>query len=242
MRIIPGFLFFVLATAAVTGERIDTLQEVLAFHQKALGEPLQGIQLELLINEPAFSVSARYQASRDSGMRIDVYADEERVFSEGFDGVSSWQWPHGATEPTGVTEDGNAALRRGMVNNLYGLHERPALGYELCYEGYKTLDDVRYWQVTSTAPDGFSETFYINVETGLIDRKVEFSALHPDLDPAKRESLTLFSNYRWLGSRRFSFGSEKLDAQSGEPLSQVTIVSAIADPTLPADTFTARLL
>lgn len=239
MRIIPGFLFFVLATAAITAERIDSLPEVLAQHQKALGEPLRSVQLDLSITEPTLDVTARYLASRASGMRIDVYADGIHVFSEGLDENGGWRLSANDSDKKPINEDGERALRHGLVGNLYGLHERRALGYKLSYDGHRTLDNKPYWRVSSVAPDGYTEIFFINARTGLIDRKQEVSALHPDRETGVRETVTYFSNYQWLGKHRLSLALEKRDVTSGQLLQQVTVTRAEANPRLPETAFAA---
>lgn len=240
MRIIPGFLLFTLASAAITAERIDSLPEVLAQHRQAMGEPLQSVQLELEIKEPAFNVAARYLANRDPAMRIDVYADGERVFSEGLNNDVAWQWPGDAVEPVPANADGAAALLRGVYNNLYGLHERRALGYTLAYDGIESFDNKPYWKVTSIAPDGFKEVYFINVKSGLIERKEEWAALHPDQDASKSWLVTNYYDYRWLGNRRLSFASDTRDGVSNELLAEVKIRSVDLNPALPRSAFQAR--
>lgn len=240
MRIIPGFLLFTLASAAITTERIDSLSEVLAQHQKAMGEPLLSVQVDLLIEEPKFSVSARYLASREPAMRIDVFADGERVFSEGLSGEVAWQWPADADEPVPASAEGTAALLRGVYNNLYGLHERGDLGYVLHYDGMETFDNTRYWKVTSLAPDGFEEVFYINAQNGLIERKQEWAALHPDQDDRRLAIVTDYSDYRWLGNHRLSFSSQKRDGASNEILAKVTLRKVQANPALGETDFAAN--
>lgn len=242
MRIIPGFLFFVLATAAITAERVDSLPEVLAMHEKALGAPLQSLELELQISKPGFRGNARYVASRDAGMRLDVFADGKRVFSEGLDSNGAWQLPADANAAVAIDGTNESVLRRAIVANLFGLHERPALGYQLCYDGHKTVDGTAYWQVSSTAPDGFRETFLINVKTGLIDRKLEARASDPLYATSERWFVTEFSSYRSIADRKMSFEIERRDAASGQPLVQILVTNARANSAIPADTFAARLL
>lgn len=241
MRVIPGFLLFVLGSAAITAERIDSLPEVLAEHQKALGKPLQSVQVDLKIEEANYKLNARYIASRDGSMRIDVYADGERVFSEGLNQDGAWQWPGGADDAISVSKAGEQALRRGVIANLYGLHERPQFGYELQYKGVEDHDDGQYWKILSVDPEGFLETFYINTRTGLIDRKAEQSALHPDIDATEVHSMTYFSDYRWVGKTRMSFAAEKHDVESGDVMQRTTLTDVAVNPELPSAAFRVAL-
>jgi hypothetical protein len=67
-------------------------------------------------------------------MRIDVFAGEDRVFTEALGPEGGWQM-FGDGTIADLSEDGDAALRRGVIANLYGLHELPALGYTLNFLG-----------------------------------------------------------------------------------------------------------
>lgn len=239
MRIIPEFLLVLLASAAITAERIDTLPEVLNVHRQAMGDPPQSLQLDLAIEESGFKLTARYLASRQPAMRVDVYADGERVFSEGLVRDAAWQWPAADAQPTPASEAGAGALLRGITNNLYGLHERPRLGYRLSYDGLESHDNKDYWKVTSHAPDDFREVYFINVETGLIERKEEWSALHPDMDATELHSITHYLDYRWHDGHRVNFASEKRDAASDTVLQRVTVTEARVNPRLPEQIFEA---
>lgn len=241
MRVIPGFLFLVLATATITAERIDSLDEVLAEHQKATGEALQSIEYDVELSVSGYPATAHYVASRAGATRIDVYADGQRVFSEAFDDSNAWQWPAGRNEAKPVDEELVAALRRGAVANLYRLHERPALGYRLRFDGNRMLDGSQYWQVSSTAPDGYRETFFINTENGLIERKWEHGFSEPASRAASPLSETRFYGFRWVGNTRLSFESEKFDTASGQRISEIKIVNARVNLASP-DSMAARHL
>lgn len=238
MRIIPLLLFSLLATAAVTAERDSPLPDILARHAAAVGGPIEALEVKLRIEEPGFVVDAVYVAERSGRMRIDVYQEGERVFTEALDGRGGWQWPAGG-EPTDLSAAGRAALRRGIVANLYGLHERPALGYELEYRGAVEVDGRGYWVVASQSPQGFLELFYVNRESALVERKRETSALHPDLDPAETTTVTLLSDFRRHEGRALAHATDKLDTQTGERLQKVTITGVTINHELIDDRFTA---
>ena len=64
-----------------------SLEEVLLFNtQKSGGDSywsaVQNVRVHLDIREPTFEVKGIYVASRSGSMRIDIYAGEDRVFSE----------------------------------------------------------------------------------------------------------------------------------------------------------------
>jgi len=238
MRVIPLLLFSLLATAAVTAERASPLAGILDRHAEAVGEPINSLEVELRIEEPGFAVDAVYVAERSGRMRIDVYQAGERVFTEALDGEGGWQWPAGA-EPMELSAAGRAALRRGVVANLYGLHERPALGYDLEYRGAVELDGRGYWVVASESPDGFPELLYVSRETALVERRRETSALHPDLDPAETTTVTRLSDFRRHAGRALAHATEKVDTETGESLQRVTITRVRINPVLADDRFAA---
>lgn len=228
MRVIPLAILFFLFAAVATAERPDQLEIVLEKHRAAVTEdptmgPVNSLHVDVLIEEPAFTLTATYLANRDGGMRIDVYDGDARVFSEGLGADGGWQWFGGESKTEPVSEAGEAALQRGVVANLYGLHERPVLGYELQYEGLFEKDGQQHWRLLSRAPDGFEEVFFINRKTGLIDRKFEVSALHPDQDSRERPSMTYYSDYRVRGGRLFAFRTEKRATDDNELLQTTTV-------------------
>lgn len=219
-----------------------TLQQVLDQHAAAHGgraaiESVETLQIDLAIDEPPFVLTGRYSASRDGRMRIDVYSDDVRVFSEGFDGRNGWQWPGGTDQPVAMSVAGETAVKRGIVGNLYGLHERPALGYDLRYTGTEDTGETRFHVIESTSPDGFVERFYIDDDTGRLAQKREISSLHPDTDPVEQAYVTHFADYRAVEGRWFSFRSEKRPLDSDVAVQTVSLTMVAINPDLPDELF-----
>lgn len=229
MRTIPVLVLGLLAAAAITAERPLMLADILERHSTAVGTPIAAIEVDLLIEEPAFTVTGRYRADRSGAMRIDVYAGVDRVFSESLDSVGGWQ-QHADTEREPLSETGRAALRRGIVANLYTLRDRRAHGYALGYRGTTTLDGQRLWKISSRAPDGFEELFYLDTGTALIVRKEEHSALHPDIDATEVNRATIFSDYRPVDGRMLAHRRQTVDTGSGEILQTTTVQAAVVTP------------
>lgn len=228
MRIIPVVLLLSLVAAVATAERPSQLEVVLDRHRAAVMQDpsntvIESLQVDLIIEEPSFTVTARYHADRDGRMRIDVFDDDTRVFSEGLSADGAWQWHGGEANLAPVSDAGRAALERGIANNLYALHERPALGYRLRYDGMAATDSGRYWKIRSRAPDGFEEVFYIDTDSALIAEKREVKALHPDQGARERASVTYFRDYRERGGRQFPFRAETRAAADGSLLQAVTV-------------------
>lgn len=229
MRIIPAAVLALLAAAAITAERPVLLADILERHSTAVGAPIAAIEVDLLIEEPAFTVTGQYRADRSGDMRIDVYAGDQRVFSEALDGDGGWQ-QHAEGEREPLSDDGRAALRRGIIANLYTLRERRAHGYTLVYRGTATVNGQRLWKISSRAPDGFEELYYLDPGTALIVRKEEYSALHPDIDATEVRQATIFSDYRPVKGRMLAHRMQTVDTQTGEILQNTSVQSAAVTP------------
>ncbi len=230
MRVMPTVLLCLMGAAATMGERPPTLEAVLASHRSAIGTAAAAVEIELLIEEPAFTVSAIYRADRSGKMRIDVYADEKRIFTEALDGDGGWQQHGENAAREALSDTGRAALRRGIIANVYALHERPAHGYTLSFDGTTTIKDLPHWQVTSRSPDGFEEVFFLDTRSGLIVQKAERSALHPDIDATQVNRVTILSDYRPIAGRQIAHRMQTIDADSGDVLQTTTVRAARITP------------
>ncbi len=121
--------------------------------------------------------------------------------------------------------DGENALKRGLISNLYGLHEITAQGYTLALIGSTSHNGSTYWEVKKSSPDGFSEHLYLDKDTFMITSDIETSALHPDLDSSKTRQETFRSDYREVAGVLFSHKSEKYNLDTGD-IMQTAIVTS----------------
>ena len=113
-------LLFVVITACAPKPAPEmTLERLLDAHADARGgkaalENLQTMTVDLEIIEPDFTVTGHYRASRDGQMRIDVYAGDQRVFTEALGPDGGWQMFDDG-EVADLSPDGDAALQRGII-------------------------------------------------------------------------------------------------------------------------------
>lgn len=229
-------VFAILATlAAVAGcaAEAPTLSDVLERHAEARGgeaalEGVASIEVSLRIKEPTFEVDGVYRATRDELMRIDIFADGRRVFSEGLDADGAWQMDNAGTV-TSQSDAGRESLRRGVVKNLYGLHELPA-GYGLTLAGTEEIDGVDYYAVEKTDPTGAVETLYFHPETYLIDYTGELKALHPDADPTVSRFRARKYDQRRVDGILYPFGEETHNLDTGEWVQTMTVTSLTFNP------------
>jgi hypothetical protein len=217
--------------ASCTGDRSMDLDEVLQRHTAARGgaaaiESVQFLQISLAIEEATFRVRGEYAATRDGYMRIDIYDDDTPVFTEALGPDGGWQVRRGGTTAEDLSEEGEQALRRGLFKNLYGLHELPALGYELHHHGPITQDGREFQVLEAKAPDGHVEYLYLGANSFLVERELEKTALHPDVDPADVRQLTLHDEFRKIAGVAFAHRSRTVDLDQ-DTVIQSTVITRI---------------
>ncbi|MBC2776150.1 hypothetical protein [Parasphingopyxis marina] len=214
-----------------------TVDDVLARHVDAIGgaaavDAVRNIRIWPQVVEPDFTIEGDYRATRDGRMRVDIYADGERVFSEGIDALGGWQQGGEGAAITEASETATAALDHGIAFNIFGLHDLAARGGEASFDGRATVDGIAYYVVRVVLADGFTRYFYINPESWLIERHRETSALHPDLDAEERPAETIESDFqRHCGVLR-AMRTRKIDLETGEEIqrTQARAVVCNADP------------
>lgn len=186
-------------------------------------EAVENLRTKVEIIEPAFAVTGDYRA-RDGAMRIDIYADGARVFSEGVDESGSWQQNGSGAEITETTAEGRAALLHGIEFNLFGLHELPLRGHKLTYAGEELLDGVNYSIIKIALSDGFETYLYLHPDTAMIERRRDVRSLHPDVDATEK----LIENQYFEFDQRCGVispaSSRQIDARTGEELQRTKVI------------------
>ena len=127
-------------------------------------EAIRAVEIELQIEEPTFKVYGRYAGTRAGQMRIDVFADSKRVFTEAFDGTRGWQLGGEGTVATEASAKGTSALQHGIEFpfKVFGLHEMAARGHHLVLLAPETIEGVAYAVVELTLNDGFQVRYYLD--------------------------------------------------------------------------------
>lgn len=215
-----------LAASGLTQElSVETLLEN---HIAALGgvtaiESLNNLRIELSIVEPGFTVRGDYRAARDGRVRIDVFAGENRVFSEGIDAIGGWQQQGSGSAIEGMSEAGQAAMRAGVENNLMGLLHTAERGHTLRSLGSFVYEDIDYYRLQLIRADGFERHYFINPNTWLIDYTRETSALHPDIDPEEKPVESYYSDYQRVCAVMRSHQTQTLELESRQEIQRSQI-------------------
>ena len=216
--------------AGHTGQDI-TVEEILQRNIEAVRqEPFEG-KIEntdkvLRINEAEYSLIARYRASTDGFMRIDVYEDGNRVFSEGKDEMGAWEWPGGKDTPEDVSHGGAAALEHGIEFNLFALAELLDRGHGIELVGRESVSDQEYFVLKVTLSDGFQTYRYVNAETWLVDVARDFRAFHPGIDSTKQNIETRFDRWVRVDGVLFASRSQNFDTDTGEVIATVMVLKS----------------
>jgi hypothetical protein len=213
-------------------------------HAEAIGgekavERTRSLRYRLRIEEPSFAVEGVYVVDRSGRMRIDIFAEGRRVFTEAFDGQSAWQLGQEDAHGRPASEEGRAALWHGTLSplKLLGLHELRALGHEVEFMGRETLEGISYYKLLVTLSDGWQSVYYLHPDTYRIERTRDQRALHPDFDPSKKRLESVLSDYRPVDGVLRSFHERQIDLGSGEVVQTTTVVSIEPDVALEAEIF-----
>jgi hypothetical protein len=197
---------------------------------------VQSIHTRIQISEPKFQVSGEYFATRKGQMRIDIFADGKRVFTEAYDGAHGWQMSSDGTI-TAMSEAGEKAVRHGIVSNLYGLFEMPGSGRELKYAGSEEVDGRDYEKIDLRFEDGLVDHYYLDGESGLVVRERDEIALHPDVDDTVKRYETVHGDFRPVGGVVYAWRSEKKEIDTGNIVQVIEVQEIVQNPEIDAMIF-----
>lgn len=172
-------------------------------------------------------------------MRIDLYAGNDRVFSEGYDGREGWSWPGGEDHAAPASPPAVAALRRGveLPDKIFALHELPARGHHLELTGFVAEAGRRFAVIELTLADGFSAEYWLDTASWMIARRRDHRPHHVDLDPRPITIETRFEDYRLINGTPFAHRSIEVELPAGKVLSQVTVLAIELDPPVESTSF-----
>jgi len=200
LQIGTACLAAVLFSACGSSEDTPSVGTILQLNHDAMrgdadSAPIQTAEKILRISEANFTVTGRYRAAADGAMRIDVFADGQRVFSEGIDDAGVWEWSGGQEAPANVDHDGVAALQHGVEFNLFSLDELRDRGHAIELVDREMVRGTRYFVLKITLKDGFENYRYVNEDTWRVEISRDFRALHPGIDASKKNLETRYDQW-----------------------------------------------
>jgi len=189
MSCMPFAFLMLMFSCQPTSMGEDSLDHILQRNALALGsstawQQVESLRIELDIREPGFEVTGTYLATREIGMRIDIKAGDEAVFSEGLYQDVAWQWTPG-NGYRNANEQGTAALRHGIEGpgkfyTLKDFHER---GGKVSLSEAPGFAEPGEWQLEFTLPDGHLVYYFVDQSSYLTTRELTRRAFHPDQNP-----------------------------------------------------------
>lgn len=233
--LIVATTFLLMAVAAASQTAVRDLESLLNRHTEARGgadalESVNSVGIRFELTEPGFVVNGTYVATRSGYVRVDIFDNGVRVFTEVLTPDGGWQAGTDAGETSPLSVDGRAALERGRVRHLYGLHEIGSLGYRLRWAGATQFGDADAWAVDVTAPDGFAERLFFDTGSAMLIGRSERSALHPDADPSKVDRVTIRGDFRHVNGIVLSHASTTFEAASGRELQSDRVLAVEINP------------
>ena len=231
MRYIVGLASAILIAACAAPHASNIDRHVEARGGETAIEAQNTIRVRVRVTEPTFTVEGDYRATRDGLMRIDIYADGNRVYTEALDGSEGWQM-YGDGSIAGHSEDGRRILAAGIAGNLYGLHEYASLGHIVGDGQTETIDGFAYPTIDISYEGGREERLYLDPDSWLTVRQRGEYALHPDVDPTQEIFETLYSDFREVDGVMRAFQTRKINLRTGEIAQETQILSVEINPEL----------
>lgn len=220
-----------LACTSVSDADSTPLEQIVACNDRAVGgdalRSIESLEIELDIVEPQFAVRGTYVASRSGSMRIDIFSDDTRVFSEGISDGSAWKMGQNDQEPLPVGDEPAAALRHGLEKpgRFWTFADMERRGHDLVLEGQETRDGRDYWVLKLTLDDGHTVWYLVDQQTCLVGRSRDFRAFHPDIDPKKTWIETLYEDFRVIDGVTHALLTRNIDMKTGETIGTTTALS-----------------
>ena len=188
-------------------------------------ENVFSVTTEIEIQEGERKMVGFFRANRDGQMRIDVFVEGERVFTEALTSINEgWQLDGGETVPKTLSDQGMANLQKAVHTNVYGLHEMEGLGYQIKFLGLKNFRDNMHWAIDLISPNGQSERLFYDQKKFLKVGSMDESALHVDVDPTKTLNASMTKNHMMVDGVMFSFGDEVINLRTNSIIQTSNVI------------------
>ena len=163
----------------------------------AAAQAIPALAYHLHIKEATFEIDGTYLVDRKGRMRVDLYKDGKRVFTECHDGARAWEMD-AEGKASNASIAGAAALWHGTQypGQILALAELPAHAHRVDYTGNERIGGIDYAVLKLTMSDGFETWRYVNQQSYRIERARDVRAPHPDLDPKQTLLETTWSDFR----------------------------------------------
>lgn len=194
------FMCFLLAWGTAPADELD---DILAANSRSVGgnaawSRIANLRMQLTIREPGFEVQGTYVATRAGEMRIDIFADGQRVFAEGLHQGQAWEWtPQSGRKAVG--EQPAAALRNGIEapGKFFTLEQVRERGVTVELVPSEEAAAAGQWLLRLTMGDGRAGDWLIDRQTHRVVRTLNRRAFHPGVDPTETLVETSYEGDLW---------------------------------------------
>lgn len=208
-----------------------SVDSVIAQTTKAMGgaevlRNLRNVRIAVEWTEGGRQFTGDYRATRDGLMRIDVFIDGERVYSEGHDRQGAWEQAGEGVEVVNVGTAGRDALLHGVSYRFDGIWFARERDQTLDYLGTEEVAGISYHVMKLTFPDGFYTHFYVNPSTWMLERQRDQRAYHPSADPKKITVESVQADFQPHCGVPFALTSRDINLATGEVLAERRVSEA----------------
>ena len=222
--LISAMAAFAVAPAAAAP---NSLNQIIMRNARARGgakrlNAIRTMESAVRITEPTFTVLGRYLASVDGLVRVDVYADGKRVFSEGVDSAGVWSWPGGKDTPAAGTDKGKAALLHTIEFNLISLDRLRQRGHQVTRA---PVEPNGLQAIDLKLADGFETRLFVDPVSWQVVGRRDRRAFHVDVDQTQKHIESRFSDFRVVNGIATPFRTEEVDLDTGKQVGMAEILS-----------------
>ena len=221
----------------------NSIEEIVDRNTKALGgkEALDRVNTMVKrsrIVEGEYRDIAVFATDRKGRMRVDIFADGQRVFAESYDGKSAYQWSPKDGQ-SAASERGTVALSHTpqLPNHIFRLKDVAANGHTLELLEDESVDGTNYSVLKLTLSDGFENYLWVDSESGFVSRVRNTRALHVDINDEEKVIESRISDFRRVGDIMHPHSVVEVDLKTGETLVDVTLLSMEVNVELPGRYF-----
>lgn len=218
---------------------VESVSEIIDRNTRALGgaaalDDVQTMVKRSLIVEGDNRDVAVFATDRRGRMRVDIFADEQRVFAESFDGEKAYQW-NPTDGQSAASERGTVALSHTpqLPNHIFRLKDAAANGHDIELLGRETADGTAYAVLRLTLSDGFENYLWVDEGSGFVTRVRNTRALHVDISDDEKVIESRISDFRRVGRIVHPHRVEEVDLKTGETLVAVSLLSLELNEELP---------
>lgn len=213
------------------GPARNSIEQIVDMNTEALGgkEALDSVVTMVKrsrIVEGDYRDIAVFATDRLGRMRVDIFADGDRVFAESYDGKNGYQWSPEKGQ-SAASQSGTVALSHTpqLPNHIFRLKDVAANGHDLELLEDEKVDGTNYSVLKLTLSDGFENYLWVDSETGFVTRVRNTRALHVDIDDEQKLIESRISDFQQVGDILHPHKVLEVDLKTGEVLVDVTLLS-----------------